>query len=166
MPHKVCTLLFLKRNDEILLATKKRGFGKGYWNGAGGKIDPGETVEQALVRESQEEINVTPTVYEKVAEHDFRMDTDTDQPWHMYVHAYVASEWQGEPTESEEMAPKWFKISDIPYENMWADDPLWLPQVLAGQKIAGTYQFTSKNVVTSHQVDVVEELPGIIPIKP
>lgn len=33
------TLCLLKRNDEILLAMKKRGFGTGKYNGVGGKIE-------------------------------------------------------------------------------------------------------------------------------
>lgn len=60
MTEKVTTLLFLVRDDEILLAMKKRGFGANRYNGVGGKLDPGETVEQTLVRESEEEISVKP----------------------------------------------------------------------------------------------------------
>ena len=170
MAYKVTTLIFLIRGDgderEILLATKKRGFGEGYWNGAGGKVEPGETVEEALIRETQEEIGITPTVYSKVAEHDFRMDADTDTPWHMYVHAYIATNWDGEPTESEEMAPQWFKISDIPYTKMWQDDPLWLPQVLAGQKVVARYQFAQDHTLVTHDVTITEELPHEIPAEP
>lgn len=163
--NKVCTLVFLRRGDEILLAMKKRGFGAGHWNGAGGKIELGETVEAALVRETQEEIGVTPTAWEKVAEHDFLLDTDTDQPYHMYVHTFVAAEWKGEPSESEEMAPKWFKITDIPYESMWPDDPFWIPQVLEGKKVVGKYTFGKNNVLLSHDVKAVEDLPNSIPTK-
>lgn len=54
------TLLFLIKDDHVLLAMKKRGFGAGNWNGVGGKIEAGESIEQALVRECQEEIGVTP----------------------------------------------------------------------------------------------------------
>ncbi len=160
---KVCTLLFLRRDDEILLAMKKRGFGKGHWNGAGGKIEPNETIEQTLVRETQEEISVTPITYDKVAEQDFFMDTDTDQPYHMYVHVYISSEWEGEPTESEEMAPQWFKTSDIPYNSMWQDDPVWLPLVLEGKKIVGKYTFASDNSMLTHDVKEVEAFSGSIP---
>lgn len=138
---KTCTLLFLRREDEILLAMKKRGFGHGRWNGVGGKIEPGETEEQALIRECQEEIQVTPTVFGKVAMHDFVMDSDSEQPWHMYVHAYVATEWDGEPLETEEMAPQWFGINEIPYENMWQDDVYWLPAVLGGQLLRTQFVF-------------------------
>jgi len=60
------TLCLLKNDNQILLAMKKRGFGEGKYNGVGGKIDKGETPEQAMIREVQEEILVTPTKYEKV----------------------------------------------------------------------------------------------------
>lgn len=39
--HMECTLLFLKKNRQLLLAMKKRGFGAGKWNGVGGKLEPG-----------------------------------------------------------------------------------------------------------------------------
>ena len=161
--NKVTTLVFLRRDQEVLLAMKKRGLGVNLWNGAGGKLNDGETVEQAMIRETQEEIGVTPTKYHKVAEQDFRLDAETDAPWHMYTHVYIADEWTGEPIESEEMAPQWFKITEIPYEQMWPSDTLWLPQALSGQKITGAYQYASDNTIITHDIKIVEDLPGEIP---
>ena len=59
------TLLFLRRGNEILLARKKRGFGKGKYNGVGGKLKKGESPEMAMVREAREEISITPIQYDK-----------------------------------------------------------------------------------------------------
>jgi mutator protein MutT len=154
------TLLFLRRDHQILLAMKKRGFGKGKWNGAGGKIESGETIEQALVRESQEEIGVTPRNWRQVAELDFVQDAQTDEPWHMYVHAYITEQWDGEPIESEEMLPKWFNLEDIPYGNMWDDDEFWLPQVLGGDKVYGEFTFDINDKMLTHDVRVIEDLPN------
>ncbi len=146
------TLLFARRGDEILLAMKKRGFGAGKWNGVGGKLEDGETIEQALVRETREEVGITPQRYQKVAELDFIQDADTPNPWHMYVYAYLCDEWLGEPTESEEMAPQWFKISEIPYTDMWDDDQYWLPQVLAGEKVQGYFTFDADDKLLTHDI--------------
>lgn len=165
LPSTYCSLLFLRRGDHILLAMKKRGFGSNRYNGVGGKIEPGETIEQALVRECQEEIKVTPTAFEKVAEHDFYMDSDTQSPWHLYVHTYIATAWAGEPVETEEMAPRWFSTSSIPYDAMWQDDIYWLPQVLEGKKVVGEYTFLANESLTSHTVREVASLPGAIPYK-
>ena len=159
MTEKNCTLLFLKKDNEILLAMKKRGFGANRYNGVGGKIEPNETITQALVRECQEEIGVTPTNYWKVAEHDF-IQQESDSPWHMYVHVYLCDKWEGEPEESEEMAPEWFETSQIPYGRMWQDDEYWLPQVLAGDKLIGKFSFDEDDNMLTHDVQPVETLPN------
>ncbi len=56
---KLSTLCFLLKDNQILLAMKKRGFGEGKWNGVGGKVNEGESVERAALREMEEEIGVT-----------------------------------------------------------------------------------------------------------
>ncbi len=151
------TLLFLVKDNEILLAMKKRGFGAGKWNGVGGKIEAGESIEDALVRECQEEVGVTPTSWKAVAELDFVQDATTD-PWHMYVHAYIATDWDGVPTESEEMKPQWYNLDSIPYDDMWDDDRYWLPEVLNGKLITGNFVFDEHDSMTSHSIKIVEQL--------
>jgi len=56
---KRLTLLLLRSNGRILLGRKKRGFGAGKANGFGGKVEVGETIKEAAVREMQEESGVT-----------------------------------------------------------------------------------------------------------
>lgn len=148
------TLLFLIKDDQILLAMKKRGFGAGKWNGVGGKIEQGESIEDALIRECQEEICVTPLSWKKVAELDFIQDVETE-PWHMYVHAYLSFEWEGEPLESEEMRPEWFTFSNIPYADMWDDDQHWLPKVLQGISVQGNFVFDEDDKLVSHEIQEV-----------
>ena len=76
MSTKVLSLLYLRRDNEILLAMKKRGFGEGRWNGVGGKVEAGESIEQAMICEAQEEISVTLTTYEKVVTARTKRDKD------------------------------------------------------------------------------------------
>lgn len=158
MKRQLCTVVFLRKEDQVLLAMKKRGFGSGRWNGAGGKVEPDETKEQAMVRECQEEIAVTPQAFTKVAFLDFINKDKDNQPYAIEVHGYICTKWQGTPTETEEMAPRWFAIADIPYTDMWADDEFWLPQVLAGHKVCGQFEFNQQDQLLSTQVEVVDSL--------
>ena len=151
------TLLLLRKNDQVLLALKKRGFGVGKWNGVGGKLEADETIEQAMIRECQEEILVTPTSYQAVAELDFVQDSDS-KPWHMHVYVYLCDQWDGTPTETEEMAPRWFALSDIPYDQMWDDDRYWLEAVLSGDKVIGRFSFDSADRLIEHNVKIVDKL--------
>lgn len=136
----VTTLCLLKKENEILLAMKKRGFGEGRYNGVGGKIEEGETPEQAMIRETEEEISVTPTKYEKVGLIEFD-EFYKGKKERVVFHLYIVTEWNGEPTESDEMAPKWFDIQNIPYDSMFPDDKHWLPLILEGKKIHAYFDF-------------------------
>ncbi|MFZ1248700.1 MAG: 8-oxo-dGTP diphosphatase [Candidatus Saccharimonadales bacterium] len=158
MKDQTCTVAFLLRGNELLLARKKRGFGMGKWNGAGGKVEPSESLEVAMVRECQEELTVTPTVYERVAYHDFLLDADTAQPWHQFTYTYLVHDWQGEPAETEEMAPKWFTQNLVPYEAMWSDDIEWLPLVLAGKKLRTQFHFNHREQVIYKRIEEVAAL--------
>jgi 8-oxo-dGTP diphosphatase len=155
MSEIVCSLVYLLRDDEILLAMKKRGFGMGRWNGAGGKIDPGETIPQAAVRECQEEIGVTPFDLEKVAIHTFIAPGDKPD---MIGHVFVTRKWEGDPIETDEMAPQWFTLTALPYNTMWDSDILWLPAVLSGKKLKTTFSFDEHEMMTSAHIDIVSAL--------
>lgn len=147
---KDVTLLFLRREGEILLAMKKRGFGEGKWNGAGGKVEPGETIEQATARECQEEIGVTPQNIRKLGELEFYMTHDPS--FGHRAHIFVANEWSGDPHETEEMRPQWFAEHDIPYANMWPDDHLWLPLLLDDKPFRGTFTLGPRDEIASYHL--------------
>ena len=136
----VTTLCLLRKENKILLAMKKRGFGEGKYNGVGGKIEIGETPEETMIRESKEEILVTPKEYEKVGIIEFN-EFYKGKKEKVIMHIYIATKWQGEPTESDETKPKWFDIQDIPYDNMFPDDKYWLPLILEGKKVRAYFDF-------------------------
>jgi 8-oxo-dGTP diphosphatase len=131
---KITTISFLVSKDGVYLSEKKRGFGTGYLNGYGGKALEGESIENAAVRELNEEAGLTvlPQKLEKVALIDF---FEGDE--HIFeCHVFFAREWEGELKESEEMAyPLFYKFTDLPYDRMWKSDRVWLPLVFSGEKI-------------------------------
>ncbi len=55
---KILTLCVIHKGSQMLLGLKKRGFGKGLWNGFGGRIKKGEDIEVAALRELKEEVGI------------------------------------------------------------------------------------------------------------
>ena len=149
------TMCLLRRDNKLLLALKKRGFGEGKYNGAGGKIEPGETVEEAMIRETEEEIFVTPTKYEKVGTVEF-FEYVKGNKENIIFHLFVSTEWDGEPQESDEMKPEWFDIDKIPYDKMFEDDKYWLPLVLEGKKIDAFFEFDVEWNLLSHKITEID----------
>ncbi|MEN9920145.1 MAG: 7,8-dihydro-8-oxoguanine triphosphatase [Candidatus Parcubacteria bacterium] len=158
---KVLTLGMVVQGNRVLLGMKKRGFGEGRWNGFGGKLEEGESIEEALVREFEEEVGVTPVSYEKVGILDFTFESE---PKELEVHIFKVTAYDGEPTESEEMRPQWFEFSSVPFEQMWIDDSHWFPYLEADQKFRGRFHFdrpaTSDHpgVILEKELEVVEEV--------
>ena len=137
-----------KKASKVLLAMKKRGFGQGKLNGVGGKLQQGETIEDAMIRESIEEVGARPKSYYKAATLRFYFGgSEPKSEFNQRVHVYIADEWEGEVSESEEMKPEWFEISSIPLDMMWDDDKYWLPHVLGGKFVDAHFLFGDSNKV-------------------
>lgn len=86
-----------------------------------------------MIRETQEEISVTPIDYEKVGLIEFD-EYYKGIKQKLAFHLYIVHKWNGTISETEEMKPQWFSINEIPYNKMFPDDKYWLPLVLKGQK--------------------------------
>lgn len=155
-PLRQATVLLLLRDDEVLLAMKKRGFGSGKWNGVGGKADDGETIEETAIRETREEIKVTPLKPKKIAILNYHFPYE--KSWGQQVHVFSATAWIGTPTETEEMNPQWFKIKEIPYDKMWIDDIVWMPRAFEGALIKGSFMFEEGEKIAEHYLNEVESL--------
>ena len=127
---KYTTLCYPIVNGKVLLAMKKRGFGAGKWNGPGGKIEPGESVEDACRRETREETGVNVGVLENRGVVEFVFENKPD--WDNSCTIFVTTDVSGEPVETEEMRPQWYALDKIPLNEMWEDDAVWLMDVLHG----------------------------------
>ena len=143
------TLVFVVRDGRILLIHKKRGLGAGKINGPGGRREPGETFDDCAVREVREELGVTPRDVVKVGEHRFQFVDG----YSTFVHVYRASGLDGEPVETDEAAPFWVEVDRIPFDEMWEDDRLWLPLVVAGRRFSGQWIFDGHRML-DYRLDV------------
>lgn len=131
------TLCFVVEREQILLIRKKRGLGAGKVNGPGGRIEPGETTLDCAVREVEEELLVTPTELSERGQLRFQFVDG----YSIHVWVFRAEAYQGEATETDEALPLWTPLDAIPYHEMWADDRIWLPKMLAGEPIDGRFIF-------------------------
>ena len=127
-----------------MLIRKKRGLGAGKINGPGGKIEPSETALHCATREVQEEIGVTPSELEERGQLHFQF---TDG-YSLHCTVFLAHQFTGEPIETAEATPLWFDFARIPYHEMWEDDRLWLPQMLAGEKFVAWFDFDGDKMLT------------------
>ena len=88
-----------------ILATQ-RGYGewKGMWEFPGGKMEPGETEEEAIIREIREELNVEIRVEKKVC------TVEYDYPqFHLRMHCFWCSIACGEPVLYEHQSARWLE---------------------------------------------------------
>lgn len=146
---KVLTLCLIYQYPKILLGMKKQGFGKGKWNGFGGKLKKGETIEQALKREVKEEAGIEIEDAEKIGSIGFEFQGN---PEILEVHFYKTNNFSGELKESREMLPKWFNVNEIPFDQMWPDDRYWFPLFLQGKKFKGKFLFDNSNKIIKYEL--------------
>jgi 8-oxo-dGTP diphosphatase len=91
-----------------LFATQ-RGYGDwaGWWEFPGGKIEPGETPDEALRRELREELALEVRVGEEVA----RVEYDYPK-FHLSMRLYLCTH-EGEPTLKEHSAARWLSKDEL-----------------------------------------------------
>ena len=144
-PHKkALTLCIVHQHPRVLLGMKKRGFGAGRWNGFGGKIAAGESIEDAAKREIREEAGIEVADLNKVGVIEFEFQGN---PEILEVHLFRSEGFSGDPTESEEMRPQWFHVDEVPFDEMWPDDIHWFPFFLEGRKFKGKFLFGESDVI-------------------
>lgn len=141
------TLLFVVRQGHVLLIRKKRGLGAGKINGPGGRIHAGELPLQAAIREVQEEVCVTPHDISECGDLSFQFVDG----YSIHVHVFRAAGCEGEVQETPEAIPLWTPLEAIPYDEMWADDRIWLPLMLEGTPFSGRFVFDG-DAMLDHEV--------------
>lgn len=131
--------------EKVLLGLKKLGFGVGKYAGFGGRVEDGETIEEAAVRELREETGLVVSVDDLEPVGRLTLQFPFRPRWNGTVHIFLTRKWTGEHKETVEMKPVWFDRSSVPLERMWKDCPHWFPRVLDGGFVRGSFAFNDDN---------------------
>jgi 8-oxo-dGTP diphosphatase len=150
----LATLTFVVSGARMLLIRKKRGLGAGKINAPGGRLNAGESWRDGAVREVEEELRVTPIDPIYLGENRFQFVDG----YSIHVAIFRATAITGVPTETDEAIPMWCDLARLPYEEMWEDDPLWLPHVIDSRRFFGRFVFDG-DVMLDHAIDVADPIP-------
>jgi len=133
-------IVFVIKDEKVLLAKKTRVLGVGKWNGYGGNFDPklDRDFKDCAVREFTEEsggATIDRDDLEQVCDITFH----NGDKFEFRVEVYLAHKITGEPRDSVEMVePTWFlRVKLPPAEEFMESDPYWISRILAGDKLYG-----------------------------
>ena len=137
------TLGIITRSGKVLLGNKKKGeIGTGTYNGPGGKVEPGESILDCLVRETKEELNITidRASLWKAAVLTFYVGGVPD----FRVHTYRVFGFSGTPIETADMIPEWFWPAELPFDRMLEADRSFFPLLLEGESFNAHVYYREK----------------------
>ena len=137
------TLMFVFRDNEVLLIRKKRGLGKGKINGPGGKLEPGESLLECAIRETKEEVCITPHTISPAGELFFQFVDGLS----IHCSVFRSEGYSGQPSETEEANPFWCSIDELPFDEMWEDDVTWFDLLIKKTYFTGNYIFDQERML-------------------
>ena len=144
------TLCYVQRDGQTLMLFRNRkpnDIHEGKWNGLGGKVEPGESPLDCVVREVREESGLTildPTFKGFIAFPLF----DGRRDWH--VHLFTAARFSGELIDSPEGELAWIdndKLLDLP---LWPGDRIFIPLLFQPGVFMGRFDYANGEL-TRHE---------------
>ena len=152
-PTDRCVITYVEVDGKLLFIEKKRGLGNGYFNAPGGHIEESETASEAAIRETKEEtgLDIENPVFRGILRFQFANGIRE------IGYVFFADNAKGELKECEEARPFWQEKATLPWENMWADDRLWLPGALEGKKFDACFVFDDREMIDSRVTWLDEE---------
>lgn len=153
---KLATLCYIVRDGRTLMLHRnpKPGMRGGRWNGLGGKLEPGESPEQCVVREVREESGLTVLDPRLRALLTFPADPHTGgEDW--YVVVYTATRTSGElQAQTEEGALEWVEDARLPSLEVFEGDRIFLPLLLDPETpvFSAVFRYDAADHLVSHEV--------------
>ncbi|HSQ40209.1 MAG TPA: 8-oxo-dGTP diphosphatase [Anaerolineales bacterium] len=136
----LATLCYIKQNGKTLMVhrnKKPNDIHAGKWNGLGGKFEAGETPEECVRREVQEEagyIIQNPRLHGLLMFPKFK-----GNDWYVFV--FTASELEGELIEAPEGRLEWIDDDTLMRLNLWESDHIFLPWLTEGKFFSAKFEY-------------------------
>jgi len=153
----LATLCYVKQNGKTLMVhrnKKPNDIHAGKWNGLGGKFEAGETPEECIKREVQEEAGLliqNPFLHGLLMFPNFK-----GNDWYVFV--FTANEFDGELLESSpEGRLEWIDDDKLTSLNLWESDHIFLPWLGEGKFFSAKFAYDG-DVMQSYNVTFHEHL--------
>jgi len=137
----LATLCYIKYNGKTLMIyrnKKPNDIHEGKWNGLGGKFEAGETPEECIRREVEEEAGYiihNPHLHGLLMFPKFK-----GSDWYVFV--FTATEFEGELIESSpEGRLKWIDDEKLTSLNLWKSDHIFLPWLEDGKFFSAKFEY-------------------------
>ncbi len=134
--EKSCTLMLhrIKKANDVH---------EGKWNGLGGKLEPGESPEECVIREVKEESGLTiisPTLKGFIT---FPMFDSVDD-WYVFV--FTAENYSGVIMDSDEGVLEWIPNKKITELNLWDGDKIFMNWLNESKFFSAKFNYLNKSL--------------------
>ena len=148
------SLVYLEKDGKILMlhrVKKEDDIHEGKWNGLGGKLMKGESPKDCAIREVKEEsgLDIKDPIF---CGHISFPNFDGRSDWSVFI--FRCFDFSGEVCASDEGDLYWIAKDEILNLNLWEGDKIFLPKILAGQKILGKMCYSKGSLVDYHLEDI------------
>jgi 8-oxo-dGTP diphosphatase len=149
---KLATLCYVKAGGKTLMIhriKKENDMHYGKWNGLGGKLDAGETPEECVMREVEEESGLliqNPQLKGILTFPKFSKDED----WYAFI--FVADKFKGELIDSNEGVLKWIDDEQLLNLDLWEGDRIFIPWLDMPGFFSGKFVYDSGRLIEHDMV--------------
>lgn len=149
---KLATMCYIKKDSKTLMLyrnKKENDVHEGKWVGLGGKIEDGETPEECIIREVQEESGLIITNPKLKGFLTFPKFKDNED-WYVFV--FTSHEFSGDIINSPEGDLHWISDEEILNLNLWEGDKLFLKWMNENKLFSGKITYKNKILIDSNVV--------------